>query len=140
MTNNNWTEWASIEKLDFTRITTTPGVYEIGASINGQPQQINRANGVDRNGILYIGKAGNLRKRIKDFWRHILIEGNRHTAAETYLFYGFNTKIPRESLQVRWLALPKGMQGEFEKKLIDDYLEKYLDSPPLNIRIHRPKF
>lgn len=42
--------------------------------------------------------------------------------------------------RARWLALPKGMQEEFEKKLIDEYLEKYLDSPPLNIRIHRPKF
>jgi len=140
MTDNDWTEWASIEKLDFTRITTTSGVYEIGASINGQPQPINRANGVDKNGLLYIGKTGNLRKRINDFWIHLLTEGNQHTAAETYLIYGFYTKFQRENLQVRWLALPNGMEEEYEKKLIDEYLESFLDSPPLNIRIHRPKF
>jgi hypothetical protein len=119
MTDNDWTEWASLKKLDFTRITTTSGVYEIGASINGQPQPINRANDVDKNGLLYIGKAGNLRKRIKDFWIHIITEGNQHTAAETYLLYGFDTKFHKESLQVRWLALPKGMQEDFEIKLID---------------------
>jgi len=140
MTDNDWTEWVLIEKLDFTRIPTTSGVYKIGASINGQSQPINRANGVDKNGLLYIGKAGNIRKRIKDFWRHALTEGKQHTAAETYIYYGFNTKFTRESLQVRWLVLPKGMQSEFEKKLIDECVEKYLDSPPLNIRIHRPKF
>ena len=52
MTDNDWTEWASLEKLDFTQITTTSGVYEIGASINRQPQPISRANGVDKNGLL----------------------------------------------------------------------------------------
>ena len=140
MRNNDWTEWALIENQDFTQIPTTSGVYEIGASINGQPQPINRAKGVDKNGLLYIGKAVSIRKRIRNFWRHVLTEGNQHTAAETYIFYQFNTKFLKESLQVRWLVLPKGMQSDFEKKLIEEYLEQYLDSPPLNIRIHRPKF
>ena len=140
MTDYDWTEWVLIEKLDFTRITTTSGVYEIGASINGQPQPINRAKDVDKNGLLYIGKTKNIRKRIKNFWRHVREEGNQHTAAETYLLYEYNTKFQRESLQARWLALPEGMQKKAEWKLIDEYLEKYLDSPPLNIHIHRPKY
>ncbi len=112
MTDNDWTEWASLEKLDFTQITATSGVYEIGASINGQPQPIKRANDVDKNGLLYIGKARNLRKRVNDFWIHIVTEGNQHTAAETYLLYGFSAKFQKESLQVRWFALPEGMEED----------------------------
>lgn len=85
-----------------------------------------------------IGKANNLKSRIRGFWRYITSEKGQHTAGFTYIFYMYKRKIKPEQLGVRWMLLPKDEIDYIETNLLDDYLNKYLDSPPLNISIKRP--
>jgi len=63
--NPSWSQPQVLESLDdsWDRAPKTPGVYIISG---GRP--ISRIGGDDRHGILYIGKARNLRERLWSFW------------------------------------------------------------------------
>jgi hypothetical protein len=109
------------------------GVYQIRWAIDGKPQIIHRVNGDDESGILYIGESDNLKKRISDLWRGIST-GHGHTAGWTYDYYGFSKKFKLEHLEVQWID---SEDAELEPELLGNYVEKYLDKPPLNISIPR---
>jgi predicted GIY-YIG superfamily endonuclease len=134
-----WSGWFDLQTLNFEIIPPKPGVYEIRSAINGKPQPIDRANGIDKSGLLYIGQSHNLKRRIKGFWQHINEGKQRHTAARTYQTYGFEQKFPPEHLQIRWTQLSKEETGHIESLLLDSYANKFLDKPPLNISIKRTK-
>ena len=138
MKETEWSEWLSFQVQNLEEIPSSSGVYQLSWALNGHTQQIHRVDGIDENGLLYIGKANNLKSRIGDFWRYITSEKGKHTAGFTYIFYGYERKLKPDQLQVRWMPLPEDEIDEMETKLLDDYLNKYLDSPPLNISIKRP--
>lgn len=129
-----WSEWCSLKTLDFSTIPPSEGVYQIRWAIHGKPQIIHRANGDDKSGILYIGE-GNLMERIESFWRRINHLSGRHTAGWTYDHYEFGRKFKPEQLEVRWLKHSEC--GRMEDELLWDYVVKYLDKPPLNMKIPR---
>jgi len=134
---NRWSErlLLSTEKLD--GIPPFSGVYEIRWAIEGRPRPIARVDGVDENGLLYIGKAENLRSRIKAFWRYIRSEKGQHTAGYTYVFYDYEKKFRPDQLEVRWMTVPEDEMDKEETRLLDEYINKYLDRPPLNLSIKR---
>ena len=112
-------------------------------AINGRPQGTARLNGIDHDGLMYVGKAKNLKQRIK-LLRLGIIEGAktrsvsyRHTAAYTFTFYGFAEKIKPEQLEVRWAVLSEQESDGWEQILLHDYCGKYLDKPPLNTSSRR---
>ena len=138
MNGREWSKWLSFHVINFEEVPLSSGVYQLSWAIDGHTQPIHRLNGIDENGLLYIGKANDLKSRIRGFWRYITSEKGKHTAGFTYIFYMYERKIKPEQLGVRWMLLPKDEIDYIETNLLDDYLNKYLDSPPLNISIKRP--
>jgi hypothetical protein len=131
-----WSEWHILASLDFGIIPFSSGVYQLRWAITGRPQVIHRANGDDDSGLLYIGESTNLRVRIKTFWRAIHGQGG-HTAGWTYHYYEFSKKFGPEEIQVRWAKCPEDEVGECEDLLLEEYVARYFDKPPLNLRIPR---
>lgn len=129
-----WSQWVPLKPLDLTIVSSNSGVYQMRWTINGKPKPINRVNGVDKSGLIYIGKAKNLKRRLKALYRGIIKERlTRHTAAYTYMFDEFDKKFKPEQLEVRWAELPEEEIDDCEWLLISDYIKAYLDTPPLNI-------
>jgi len=138
MKRKEWSDWISFQEKKLEEVPSSSGVYQLSSVINGHTQPIHRVDGIDENGLLYIGKTKNLKSRIRGFWRYITSEKGNNTAGFTYIFYDYERKFKPDQLQVRWMLLPEDEIDEIETKLLDDYLNKYLDSPPLNISIKRP--
>ena len=138
----NWSKWYNLISLDLSIIPKTSGLYQLRWAIDSKPQPINRANIIDDAGCLYIGKTANLYRRIKRLIRGLTeLKTNNvsytHTAIYTYSYYSFNKKFKPEQIEIRWVETPKEEIDNWEEKLIGDYVEKYLDKPPLNINIRR---
>ena len=86
---------------------------------------------IDREGVIYIGSSGNLRKRIRDFWRTIEFQDrNRHAAAWTYYSFDYYPIFPLKHLQFRYSVTNKTTTSEFD--LLINYRKRFMDSPPLN--------
>ena len=132
-----WSKWTSLKTLDFSSIPSSSGVYQIRWAIDGKPQVIHRANGDDNSGLLYIGKSKTLRSRIGVFWKDVINKTEVHTAGYTYFYYSYEKKFKPEQLGVRWSPLPEDEFDSWEDELLEDYAGKYLESPPLNIRLPR---
>jgi len=143
MTKLTWSKWTFLNLVENEMIPNDPGVYQIRWAINGAPQPISRFNGVDESGCLYIGQTDNLARRIRRFCRGITQGShgpnirNRHTAAVTYIVYGFNRKIKPEELEFRYSELLKSEILECEGRLLQEYIRNYLDKPPLNTSVRR---
>ena len=128
-----WSPWVALKTLDLTTIPPTSGVYQMRWAASGKPKPINRANGVDESGMLYIGKTMNLKKRLKALYRGIVEERLTHTAAYTYMFDEFDKKFKPKELEVQWGEVPKDEIDDHEYVLMGEYIKAYLDNPPLNI-------
>jgi len=95
----------------------------------------NRLGGVDNGGILYIGKATNLRVRMTDFWG---AAGQRnpnysHSGGQTFTRRNYGTHFPVERLQFRYLIQEDGRAArEAEKEEILAYIKRFWELPPLN--------
>lgn len=138
-----WSEWFALNTININSIPVAAGVYQIRWAVGGKSQKIHRLNGIDESGCLYIGKAVDLRSRIKRFYRGVTQSAevgkmsNRHTAAYTYTFYGFKREIKSEHLEGRYAELPREEIDPCEEHLLLCYVEKFLDKPPLNISVKR---
>ena len=107
MSEKEWSKWLSLHVTNFEGVPSSSGVYQLSWAIDRHTQPIHRLNGIDENGLLYIGKANDLKSRIRGFWRYITSEKGKHTAGFTYIFYMYDRKIKPEQLGVRWMLLPK---------------------------------
>jgi len=132
-----WTNWFDLHRLRFEDVPKEPGVYEVRWAVNGVPQTINRVDGADDSGLLYIGGSINLRRRIKNFWDRVMGGKAPHTAGHTYKAYNFERKFRPEQLQVRWALIPKEELQKAESHLLEEYVKKFLDKPPLNLSVKR---
>lgn len=136
--------WSSLEQLSksgFESVPEKPGVYKINFRSNGKPKPIAKAGGIDRNGIVYIGRSENLRHRIKIFWKGLRDKRSKiktgHSGANTYVLIGFGRKFSQKNLYVIWKTCAKEKTKEGEKALLHTYVKKYLDTPPLNLTVQR---
>jgi hypothetical protein len=137
----HWTKW-SYYTGERKKIASASGNYEIRWSIEGQPQTIQRLNKDDPSGLIYVGKAENLQDRISKFFRCINAANltnlkNFHSGAVTFLSFNFKQKINPKDLQYRYCQLPKDEIRASETRLLQEYVERYLDKPPLNTVIKR---
>ncbi len=115
---------------------TTPGVYII---MRGTP--IRRVGGTDHNGIIYAGKALNLRKRLRQFWNaeHIASDLLRMQLpiARAVLGRKLSTENELYSVLSRLFAriatpLKKHELDEAERLVLMAYLLRFGELPPLN--------
>jgi len=136
---SRWSDWLLFQPEHFESIPTSSGIYEIRWAVDGRPQPINRVNGVDESGLLYIGKTRFLRLRIASFWRYIKSERKEppNAAAYAYVFYSYYFKFKPEQLEVRWMTLSEDKIDMERERLLFYYAMKYFDRPPLNISIKR---
>lgn len=115
------------------QIPESGGVYFIYSYNNNTPIKLNRVLGIDKEGVLYIGKSDNLRERLRMLWRVL----NRKLKATAHTFgtkYNNNKKLeeafPLKSLYIsfRITTNPKILESE----LLDKYFSKYGEVPPFN--------
>jgi hypothetical protein len=128
-----WSRWITLKTLDLGKVPPDAGVYQMRWAVNDGPSSINRLDGVDEDGLLYIGKAKNLKTRLKALHRGIIRGRPTHTAVYTYMWDNFDRKFKPEQLEVRWAITPEEEIDDYEFALLGDYVEAYLDTPPLNI-------
>lgn len=124
-----WTDWEPLDGLDFTTVTTDPGVYVIAAN-----KPLSRVVGVNRTGILYIGEAGGLRNRLRMFYRRASgCKEAAHSAGRRYLLFKLDRHISFHTLRVRWTKLKtKAEAKHMEGKLQREYIKHHCELPPLN--------
>jgi hypothetical protein len=110
------------------------GVYRIRAFTEyGEPLPICRLGGVDRLGILHIGKSVKLGDRIQMFRR--AAEGLKaaHHAGREFYEWRFERLIPHERLHFDYFDTSTGREAlSLERALHQEYRNKFLDRPPLD--------
>lgn len=111
-----------------------PGGYRIRAfTSRGTPRKISRMAGTDRDGILHIGKSGNLGKRIRHCRQSA--EGIRggHHAGREYFEWGFDRLAPPKLLRYDYVVTRTEKRAlALERRLHEGYRRRYLDRPPLD--------
>lgn len=119
------------------QIPDTPGIYKIIVlDQNDLPIKINRFLDVDSNGILYIGKANNLRKRLANMRRAFSIthKSKKHIAVRRYyLLKKVADKYPIDRIVV---LIEKVKDCEtakhLETKRLEEYEKIFGERPPFN--------
>ncbi len=135
--------------FDAARIPASPGVYLIRYLENGRPKSFRRLNGIDGDGILSIGKSVNLRRRIGEFFRDVQLPDPKvhyHSEGWSWRAYFRDNNNPRalrlpfRNMKAVWkVARSKESADRLETKLIQEYVFRFQDKPPLNIEIKRKR-
>jgi len=133
---SNWSDWVPIE---IAKSKTGPfnylGIYQIGAVMpTGKPIPIHRLVGVDRSGVLYIGRSGHalrrsIANRIGEF-----DDGKRHSGGATYARAKqvLDKVFPGHRLQVKAMRVTaqEAIEGAESRAL--EYFEEHAELPPCN--------
>ena len=110
-------------------IPSEPGAYIIATRI-----PINRAIGTDKQGNLDIGESNNLKRRLSDFYG--CATGTRkkgHRAGWRYYYLKLDKAFPLGELWLKWTTTDsKESAYQIEGKLLQSYLKKHGELPPLN--------
>jgi hypothetical protein len=143
MKNENL-EWSPAYPLFNTRdhltVRRKSGVYRVRAfTEHGAPLPIPRFAGVDALGILHIGKASDLGRRIGYFRR--AAEGGKaaHNAGHEFFEWHFANLIPPERLRFDYIETSTAQEAlKLEHALHVEYRRRFLDRPPLDSTSGRP--
>lgn len=130
-----WTNWQRFSKWkNVSHVPKKLGVYQVRAcSADGVPVPIDRCCGVDEDGLLYVGE-GNVHVRLGLLQYLGLSDGkHHHHFIATFENYGLGRIADRELTEVRWAVITNCKQAE--KKLIEDYKQKFGDLPPGNLKL-----
>jgi hypothetical protein len=127
-----------IDNPDFWHaLPSNQGVYTIIAfSDSKKPIALNRVGEIDKDGILYFGKTGNIQERLRMLWRTIQndYKANAHPFGKRYKEFAILRKLfPITSLVVTY-AIDKNPE-KAESKLIKDYVNIFGEVPPFNSAI-----
>jgi hypothetical protein len=108
---------------------------------------LQRLNGVDSEGILYIGKSKNMRTRIRAFVSDIRkgdLDPWYHSAGWNFREYFLRNrswgiiKLTEENLEASWKMTARvSAASRLENQLLQAYVMRFQDKPPLNISINR---
>lgn len=116
------------------KIPSKPGVYKIySLDKNNSPKALPRVLGIDKSGILYIGKSENLKDRLRMLWRVLnpIMVAKAHTFGVNYN----SLKLIQKSFPLQTLAVEfeeRQNPKVYEKELLEKYRQKYGEVPPLN--------
>jgi len=130
------------------KVPDTSGVYIIGAvTRTGRPIPLRRLNGIDAAGILCIGKSKDVRRRIREFVADIRtprLGTAYHSAGWNFCAYFRDNprrdiiRLAEENLEATWKTTARDRHADhLETQLLQAYVKKYQDKPPLNISIKR---
>ena len=127
-------EYLKIDDTFFWKeIPILPGVYFIYSLNEKKAIKTRRVLGVDKEGVLYIGKSENLRDRLRMLWRvlNTNYKANAHTFGEKYNTYKIlKDNFPKKTLAIKFVISknPKVL----ESKMLNEYIKKYGEVPPFN--------
>lgn len=106
------------------------GIYFIYCYNKNRPRKIGRTLKIDDKGLLFIGKAVNLQRRLKNFIRGIK-EGKGHSGGARFRFYNLSNKRKLGNclkFKVNYKCPPE----HWEAKSLSEYWDKFGELPPLN--------
>jgi predicted GIY-YIG superfamily endonuclease len=139
----NGVTWHRLEDLaakNFQEVPNGPGIYFVRWSKGGEAIPINRLSGCDNNGILYIGSAKNLRRRVKQLWKGVNGDVRGHTIGKTIKFCTVSEVIKPSKLEASWEVLESYTSAKAQEvSAIYTYSRKYKEPPPLNLEIGRER-
>lgn len=139
---------SDFDSISFRKVPDRPGVYVIRAvRRTGRPIHLRRLNGTDVGGILCIGMSKDVRRRIRDFVRDVRRPGldvPSHSEGWNFRRYFRDNqkrgiiKLTQENLEATWKVTGTNRYAQnLETQLLQAYVMKYQDKPPLNISIKR---
>jgi len=131
----NWSNWENIENLpDY----EGKGVYRFRLVDNkGKSISIQRFLGEDKDGIIVIGEAENIKTRLKQF-NKVVIEKKKYPHSEGLTIHllrsitKFDEKYEMCTFQYTYSKVDE--HKEEEKKLLESYFMEYGEIPPLNYK------
>lgn len=131
---NKWTDWFNIDdKCDYQR----SGVYKVRlANANGNAYKLERLLRADKEGIMCIGRASDMKQRNAHFLSAIkAVYGHSELNLVYYLkkYTGFKKKFKNSQFQYCFRKCSKSKSEE--EKLIKKYFKKFGEVPPLNSTI-----
>jgi hypothetical protein len=134
-----WFRIEDLKKDGFRQVPNDAGIYLFRYAPNRRPMAIARAGRMDPHGILYVGRSGNLRTRVRTFWNGLSDQNLEvaHSAANTYVHFDLQKRFSKRWLYVTWNAMDRGREKQAEKKVLDEYFRTYFDTPPLNLTVPR---
>jgi len=137
-------KWYRLEDLaskKFYNTPNNPGIYFVRWSRNGKAVPISRLNGFDDKGILYIGSAKKLRRRVQELRKGIKGKVEAHTIGKTIIFCKIFEVVSLSEYEISWeeLETHENAVGQ-EWAAIKSYADKFKEPPPLNLGIRRECF
>ncbi len=136
-----WYRLGELAAKKFYDIPNNPGIYFIRWSRNGKAVPISRLKGMDDKGILYIGSAKKLRRRIQELWRGINGKVEDHTIGKTIIFCKISEVISVNEYEISWEKLETHEKAVGQEwAAIKSYADKFKEPPPLNLGIRREFF
>jgi len=126
-----WGKWRAIEEIyNDVDLLREKGLYQIRMIDKGNvPISIPRIKGIDPSGILYMGKSIRLRPRIEAFWRGTRSGGFYYRAYRQLRKY---KPYKEHSLQFRVMAVTESDLTAKERGMLQRYLHRFCELPPLN--------
>ena len=132
-----------LERLeaDWDKVSASAGVYVVR-----RRRSVPRLGSVDRRGILYIGKAGNLRERLWQFWYADHGAGwylwRQPSLARVILSTGIRTHTDVERHLGKLLAvvaapIARPDLERAERAVLWAYIARFGEAPPLNFSLPR---
>lgn len=136
-----WCKLAGLAVENFNDLPSNPGIYFVRWSKNSEPVSIPRLADIDNKGILYIGSASNLRRRVRQLWKGINGKVEDHTIGKTIIFCKISEIIDLSEFEISWeeLTTRENAEGQ-EWTAFKLYADRYKEPPPLNLMIRREIF
>jgi len=136
-------EWRKLQELavkEFNDLQNIPGIYFVRWSKNGKPEPVPRLRGVDKQGLLYIGRAKKLKMRVKQLWNGINRKG-RHTIGKTIIFSKIFELICLDEFEIAWKETESHEEAIGQEwTAIHEYSKKHKEPPPLNLSLRNEMF
>ena len=141
-----WSPYFRFDGVGVREVPSEPGIYLIAAFARdgSRPERIPRCLNEDRFGVLWIGKAVNLNRRISSLNRSLRTGVRGHSGGFRYGFVDdlqrqwkesrkLRTRFPPESLRFAYsLSSSASDAADDECGALRHYLLKYGELPPLN--------
>ena len=139
----DWSDWIAIASA---RARHGPfafhGIYQVRCTDrSGAPLPIHRLVGVDKTGLLYIGRSGlpsrserrTVANRLDEFMRQ------EHSGGKTYVFaaavMGGDPSLEGHRLEARGRRLPESEIERLEDAELTQYLMRHGELPPCNSKM-----
>jgi hypothetical protein len=134
--------WHRLEDLSgkgFDEVPSSCGIYLLRWARNSKPVPVSRIGGVDKQGLLYIGKAKRLKRRVRRLWRSIYERDlGSHTVGKTIILCNFPEIVNKAEYEITWEST-EDEEGQEWNALVQ-YARRYKELPPLDLLVGRETY